>query len=69
MRGPQGERACRDAGQTVRISVAVRSTAGFDRLVPAPKAICVARAGQKGDLTSKSPGIWRMSVGVVRLEA
>jgi hypothetical protein len=56
MRGPQGERACRDAGQTVRISVAVPSTAGFDRLVPAPKAICVARAGQKGDPDLKIAG-------------
>jgi len=38
MRGPRGERYCLDAGKTARISVAVPSTAGFDRLLPTTKA-------------------------------
>jgi hypothetical protein len=47
-RAARGE-ACRDAGKTVRIGVAVPSTAGFDRLLLAARQFAVARAGQKGD--------------------
>jgi quercetin dioxygenase-like cupin family protein len=40
--------ACRDAGKTVSISVAVPLTAGFDRLFPATKAICRCPNRSKG---------------------
>lgn len=55
MRGPgrsnaraTGGEACLDTGKTVRISVAVPSTAGFDRLLPATKAICRCPSRSKG---------------------
>jgi hypothetical protein len=39
----------------------VPSTASFDRLLPAAKAISLAQAGQRRDPCPKPPGIWRMS--------
>ena len=37
------------------------STASFDRLLPAAKAISLAQAGQRRDPCPKPPGIWRKS--------
>jgi hypothetical protein len=47
--------------QTGRISVAVPSTAGFDRLLPDESNLPLPERVKKGDPDVKSPGIWRMS--------
>src|SRR5262249_12456450 len=54
-RATRGE-ACRDAGKTVRISVAVPSTAGFDRLLPDEGNLPLHEPVKRAILTSKSPG-------------
>src|SRR6516165_8234528 len=59
--GSQGGRYASVQANRARFSVAVPSTASFDRLLPAAKAISLAQAGQRRDPCPKPPGIWRMS--------
>jgi hypothetical protein len=59
--GTQGEKYASVQANRARFSVAVPSTASFDRLLPAAKAISLAQAGLRCDRCPKSPGIWRMS--------
>jgi len=58
---PTRGEACRDAGKTVRISVAVPSTAGFDRLLPDKGNLPLLAPVKRAILSSKLPAIWRMS--------
>ena len=59
---------CRDAGKTVRISVAVPSTAGFDHLLLRRRQFAAARASQKGGPGLKIAGNLA-NVGKQRLAA
>jgi hypothetical protein len=47
---------CLDAGKAKRGSVSAPSAAGFDRLLLALRAICLAQDGQKGDSGFKTAG-------------
>jgi len=47
--------------KTVRISVTVPSTAGFDRLLPDKGNLPLLAPVKRAILSSKLPAIWRMS--------
>ena len=51
---------CVGAGKTARFSVPLPPTASFDRLLPMPRRIAVAQAGQKRDPGLEIAGIRRM---------
>ena len=53
---------CVGAGKTARFSVPLPPTASFDRLLPMPRRIAVAQAGQKRDPGLEIAGIRRMPV-------